>query len=286
MAIPDASQCPWYYQADVLFRLFHCGLSIWFTLNAIHGVDPQPAVPHNEKVTKYVEDKSPWVHDVHDGKAVAQIERSFGNESWNHSNAALLSAKPPFGVHDAGSHSSISLSAISMQESPQFLEIPREAPSPALLSTSHFGPSTGNLVRNPFLSSPSESKLQRMEFPDPVKIDPASRASDFNHKISPLSIPQRPYSRTSTPNFSRPVSRGVRPSFPMPDQYSFYPSVTHSNAQVSPTRSPGLSRHSVSGQLPSGRPRTADIGKQEPNLTALPPIPPPMSVRRSRSGWI
>lgn len=251
--------------------LLHTGLSIWFTLNAIHGVNPRPAITHNEEMKKYEEEKkSSWVQS---GKAVTQSERSLGIDSWNRSNAALLSPKT-FVVHDAGSHSSILLSVISAQDSPRSLDSPRKPPSPAFSSSSHFGPLKGSPGRNSFFS-PSAPQLQRMDFPDPVKIDPPMRVGEYDYRISPLSFPQCPFSGISTPNFSRPSSRGGDPQIPMPDQYSFYPQVAHSDSQKSLALSPGLSHHSESGQLPNGRPKTADLSKPENELTALPPVPIP-----------
>lgn len=273
--------CPVYGAFMLMFpSLLHTGMSIWFTLNAIHGVNPEPAIPHNEEMKKYEEEKSSWVQS---GKAVTQSERSLGIDSWNRSNAALLSPKT-FGVHDAGSHSSSLVSVISAQDSPQFLDSPREPPSPAFSSLSHFGPPKGGPSRNSFFS-PLAPQLQRMDFPDPVKIDSPMRLGEYDYRISPLSFPQRPFSGIITPNFSRPSSRGGDPQIPMPDQYSFYPQVAHSNPQKSLALSLGLSHHSESGQLPNGRPETADLSKPENELTALPPVPPFKDLRTNQIGW-
>ncbi|TID23520.1 hypothetical protein E2P81_ATG03089 [Venturia nashicola] len=269
---------------DITF-LLHCVLSIWFTLDAIHAVNPRSAISHKKEMTKNEGDTLPWVRKI---KVVTQPERSLGNDSWNQSNAALLLATPTLGVHDAGSQSSIAVSVMSAQESRHFLDSPRKAPSPVVSSTTQFGPPRGNPGRISQFSpsGPSGSSLQRTHLPDPVKSDSPLRAGESDDKISPLSIPQRPYSRSSNTNFSRQSTGGGNPSIPMPNQYKPYPKLAHSRSCTSLPLSPGLSQHSVSGQLPDGRPKTADLGKPENKLTALPPVPPLMIARRSQSGWI
>ncbi|RDI83776.1 hypothetical protein Vi05172_g6135 [Venturia inaequalis] len=266
---------------DIAF-LIHCGLSIWFLLIAIHGVDRRPAVPPKDEMEKREEAKSPWAQN---GNAVIQTECSFGNHSWNQSEAALLSANPPFGIHDAASCSSISVSGMSTMESPRFLEAPRPAPTPVPSSTSHFGPPKGSPGRES-LFSPSASQFQRMDLPDPFKTDSPSCAGEHDDSIPPMLFPQRPYWGISTQNFSRPSSSRGDPSIPMPERYNFYPRVGRSNSQVSPPRSPGLSPRSRSGQLSNGRPKTADFGRSEFKITALPPVPHFKDSRRVQSGWI
>lgn len=266
---------------DIAF-LLHTGLSIWFTLNAVHGVDPRPRVSRNEAMKKYEEDKSSWPQD---DKAVMQSEQSLGNDSWNQSNAALLAPSQTFGIHDAGSQSSISVSGMAVPNSPGLLDSPREHPSPALSSSSHFGPPKG-IPGEVSMSPSSLTQLQRMDFPDPVRVESPMRVGDFDRRISPLSYPQRPFSGTSTPNFSLPSSIGGDPQIPMPQQYSFYPQPSHSVSQSSFALSPSLSQQPGSSRPSSARPKTADLGKPENELTALPPAPPLKELRRIQSGWL
>lgn len=270
------------HDANVLSFL-HAGLSIWFILNAIHGVNPRLALPHNEELEKYQKDNSEWIHG---GEMVAHSERALGSEPWMRSNNALLGPKPTFAIHDEESRSSIAVSVISTQN--EALQSPQpayESASPTIATSNHFGPSKGTPIeaRDSFLSY-SVPQLKRMDFPDPVKVDSSMRMSEYDLKFSPLSLPQRPYSGASTPNFSRPSSRGGDPQIPLPGQADFYRQVTHSQRSHAP--SPVLSDHSESGRLPNGRPKTADLSMPEEELTALPPVPPFKDLRKSQIGWI
>jgi hypothetical protein len=248
-------------------------------LDVIHGVNPRPAAPHSEELGKYEEDNSQWKNNE---KEVAHTEQVLGNEPWMRSTHALLGPKPTFAVHDDGSRTSISTSIISSQDQPQSA---LEAASPAISNSNHFGPSKGipTNARDSFSASSVPQQLQRMNFPDPVKVDSSMRMSDYDLKISPLSLPQRPRSGNSTPNFSRPSSRGGDPQFPLPDQTDFYRHATRSQSSL--RASSVLSEHSASGQTLNGRLKTAHLSRPEEELTALPPVPP-KDVRKTQMGWI
>lgn len=254
----------------IFLSLLHTLFSIWFTLNTIHGVNPRPAIPRKDE-EKHEEEKSSWVQD---DKAVEPFGPSLGNDSWNHSDAALLSATASFGVHDAVSRPQTSASVMSAQSSPQFLE----APPPALPNSSHFVSSKGDPRRN-FLFSPSVSQLQSMDFPDPVKIDSRMRVGEDENTISPFTFPQPPSPGKNTPNFSRPSSRVGAPSNPMPIHH-LYPKVARSSSQRALALSPGLPHHW------ERRPRTAESSRTESCLSPFPPIPPPKDLRRNQSEWI
>lgn len=251
-------------------------------LNAIHGVSPRPTLPHTEELGKYEQDNSGWTYAVN---KVAYPEQSLGSSPWMNSNQALLGPTPAFAVHDEGPRSSISVSVISMQdEAPTSSRPALEPTSPAISTSNHFGLSKGSPIeaRNSFFLA-SMPQLQRMDFPDPVKRESLMHTSEYDRKISPSSLSQRPFSESSTPNFSRPSSRGGDPHILLPDHTEFYRQLTQS--QRPPAQSSILSDYSESGRLPNGRPKTRDLGRPE-DLTALPPILPLKDLRKSQIGWI
>lgn len=185
--------------------------------------------------------------------------KALGNEDWGRSNASLLSPTPMLGAHHANSRSSISLSAMPAQDEALWCAgSPREPFSPAFSVSNHFGLQKGN----PFYS-PSVTQLQCKEFPNP---------------------PHQPYSGSSTPNYSRSSSRGGGPQILRPDESYFDRQVANLVSRKTLPQSSVVSQPSRVGQLPNGRPKTADLGEPESDLTALPPFPTPKDLRSNQ--WI
>jgi hypothetical protein len=249
-------------------------------LNAIDGIDPQPATIQNQELGKYEKDNSRWPSSENGS---TQSAKALGSSPWMTSNQALLGSKPDLALHDEGPRSSISASIVSRQdEVPPYSQLAFEPASPTLSTSSQKG-------------SPMEAMdfiFPAPGFPDPVKVQPVIRTNEYDRKISPLSLPQRPFPKPGVRNFSRPTSRGGEPQIPLPDHGELQRQVRQS--QRSLTLSSIRSDFAESGQLPNerllnGRPKTTVFEMLEENLTALPPvppIPPPKDVAKSQAVWI
>jgi len=209
------------------------------------------------------------------GKDTTELDAaSTGDVSWWNSQTALLQPSPRFAHHTDSSRSSLSLSIYESQQT-EAVSLPHD-PTQDVSQMSHRlskHPITSLLEHGP---STSHSQTERMGYPDPMKNTPSLRTSRYDPKYSPLTQPVRPYSaqRSNSSPLSSPTTGD--PSIPLPDQSAFYLQITRSRNSLASSSNIPLSDTPRSENLPTGRPKTADLSAPEMDLTALPPPPRPL----------